>query len=79
MRARHALPPVDLVSIRAPARGAILSNQQDDRDAKVSIRAPARGAIRLALALRDILLAVSIRAPARGAIIFLPSLERTRL
>src|SRR5690606_16761816 len=55
------------VSIRAPARGAMLNVGAVDANGLVSIRAPARGAI-LEAFIRDRALLVSIRAPARGAI-----------
>ena len=57
---------VNVISIRAPARGATRVSSEFPGTKKISIRAPARGATG-----RDALITgvrtISIRAPARGA------------
>ena len=63
MRVAAAL---ELVSIRAPARGATAVKQRCHQKAIVSIRAPARGATHDPVGRADDH-EVSIRAPARGA------------
>ena len=55
-----------VVSIRAPAKGAIGGKRSVRAPSRVSIRAPAKGAIRVTDGVR-IDGAVSIRAPAKGA------------
>ena len=61
-----ALPLIEIVSIRAPARGATDPASAGFAPFNVSIRAPARGATRV-LRSATSTLSVSIRAPARGA------------
>ena len=57
-----------LVSIRAPAGGAMLEQLIDNAIERVSIRAPAGGAMWMDWLSKKLILAVSIRAPAGGAI-----------
>ena len=61
----------EVVSIRAPARGATFTLAPPITPSHVSIRAPARGATQAAVASKRER-EVSIRAPARGATAMLP-------
>ena len=56
----------EIISIRAPARGATDSGFLRQLHQRISIRAPARGATQVALHINS-LVKISIRAPARGA------------